>query len=107
MQNLDLTRQIFNLTQPKSPSNSEFRQVFASKCRKIVEKITLKMGNMEGFFLATFCKVYRRGKAVTIGRCLAEGILKILTYGPCEQYSVLFFRRFFGISKQIFAEILS
>ena len=41
MQNHDLTWQFFNLTQPKSSSNSEFRHVFASKCRKIVEKITL------------------------------------------------------------------
>ena len=38
MQNIDLTQQIFGLTQPKSSSNSEFRQVFACTCRKIVEK---------------------------------------------------------------------
>ena len=42
-QNLDLTQQIFSLTQQKSSSNSKFRQVFASKCRKIVEKITLRI----------------------------------------------------------------
>ena len=33
-QNLDLTQQFVSLTQQKSSSNSKFRQVFASKCRK-------------------------------------------------------------------------
>ena len=46
-----MTWKIFNLPQPKSSSNSEFRQLFASKCRKIIEKLTLGRSFQLFFFV--------------------------------------------------------
>ena len=55
-QNLDLqTQQFFCLTQLKFSSNSEFRQVCAGNCRKIVDKNTLHIECKQKYPLNNFC----------------------------------------------------